>query len=84
MVPSSLIFLSTALAGLPIEDDRWLPLQIDGAPITDDADDTFPIVALDLVGDEATPLGFWSIDEDEVFFRIRLTGSPLTLSLIHI
>ena len=78
MVPCSLIFLSSALAGLPIESDKWLPLQVDGEPIRDDAGDTLPIDAIDLVGEVEHPAGFWSIDEDEVFFRIRLVGSPLT------
>jgi len=82
VVPCPLIFLSTALAGLPIEEDRWLPLQIDGVPITDEADDTFPIAAIDLVGDGTYPAAFWSIDEDEVFFRIRLAGSPLDLTSV--
>ena len=78
MVFCSLIFLSSALAGLPVDSDKWLPLQVDGAPIRDDAGDTVPIGSLDLVGSDEQPVGFWSIDEDEVFFRVRLADSPLT------
>ena len=32
MVFCSLIFLSSALAGLPVDSDKWLPLQVDGVP----------------------------------------------------
>ena len=82
MFPCTLIFISTALAGLPIDTDKWLPMQIDGVPISDVATDFSFVGSVNLVGDTTSPAGYWSIDEDEVFFRIRLADSPLEASAI--
>ena len=70
-----------AFGGLPLDADRWLPVLVEGAPVTDIAELSSGYRAMDLVGDPDSPAAYWSLDPTSVYFRFRLARSPLDDSL---
>ena len=66
---------SVGHAALPVTDGHWLPLHKGGVAIADVAEDDVDD-NLDIVGDDSFPAGFWTIDDENLYVRIRLVASP--------
>ena len=55
----------------------WTPIPRSGADLTDNADDQVNADGqVDLVGDTSFPAGFWALDEDTLYFRMRANEGP--------
>ena len=55
----------------------WTPLLSEGADLTDTADDQVNAdEQVDLVGDTSFPAGYWSLDADNLYFRMRVNETP--------
>ena len=72
----ALLVPSAALAGWPADVD-WEPLTLDDEPMEDEAFDASGPDRLDLVGDEDNPVGFWYVDDDYFYLRMRVSDTPL-------
>ena len=70
-----LILLSSNLALAWPGESAWQPLTIGGAPLSDVEEDVVRS-RTDLVGDATDPAGFWAIDDEALFFRMRINGDP--------
>ncbi len=57
----------------------WTPLPYDGADLTDGAGDQVNAdEQVDLVGNASFPAGFWALDDDDLYFRMRVNEGPWT------
>ncbi|MEC8193349.1 MAG: OmpA family protein [Myxococcota bacterium] len=80
MLTLLLLMTSPLRAELPIEDDAWIPLRNGDGSARDEADLPSSMGHLDIVGDTAQPVGHWSMDEADVYIRMRLAASPAALA----
>jgi outer membrane protein OmpA-like peptidoglycan-associated protein len=74
--PLFILLGSFAYADVPIADELWWPLAVDGDSLIDlDADaDTIP--QLDIIGSSDHPAGYWSMGAADLYVRIRLSADP--------
>ena len=67
---------SPAMADLPLDSERWLPLLVDGVAISDPADLSGIFDPIELVGTVESPAAYWWMDLSDVYFRVRVARSP--------
>ena len=68
----------TALAW-PADAD-WAAVESGTGPLEDDAFDSLISPRTNLVGDAAAPVAYWYADADHLYFRMRVSGDPTTLT----
>ncbi|HJN76777.1 MAG TPA: hypothetical protein QGF58_22800, partial [Myxococcota bacterium] len=68
-----MLLISLALAWPTI----WTPIPRDGADLEDEANDQVNSDEhVDIVGDASFPAGYWSLDDENLYFRIRVNEGP--------
>jgi MYXO-CTERM domain-containing protein len=78
-VPRALVLLlvpAPALAADWPADDDWVPVELDGAAMTDPCGDENGSSWWDIIGDAANPAGFWYDDGTNLWFRLRIRDEP--------
>jgi len=78
-IPCLLLGAAPALAGWP-SDARWVPLTRDDLAMTDVPFDASGPDRLDLVGDSVSPVGYWTVDSDKFYLRMRVSDDPTDIS----
>ncbi|MDQ0063207.1 hypothetical protein [Paenibacillus harenae] len=56
-------------------DNQYVPVTLDGVPVTDPARDAFPDET-DIVGNSSFPAAYYAYDGTNVYFRMRLNADP--------
>ena len=75
-MPLFILLGSIAYADVPISEDLWWPLTVDGDQLIDLDGDADSIDSLDIVGSTDHPAGYWSMGPADLYVRVRLSADP--------
>lgn len=73
---TALLLLATPAALAWPEADAWEPIRQGGTAMGDVPWDATGPDRMDLVGDVENPVGFWYVDDDALYLRMRTSATP--------